>query len=63
MPCGVWKTTDIPADRVDAVVAGYQLDGPVSVTKAKQADGKWTVTATFPPCAPPKPATSQAFAE
>ncbi len=63
MPCGVWKTTDVPKNRVDLVVAGYNLDAPTSVTKTEQADGNWTVTATFPPCQPPQPPRVEPFAE
>ena len=48
MPSGVWKITDIPADGVDEVVANFQLDGPDSVEKTEQPNGKWTVVATYP---------------
>ena len=50
MVCGVWKVTDIPAGEVGGVMQNFQLDGPESVEKTEQADGKWTVIATFPPC-------------
>lgn len=63
MPCGVWKTTDIPENKVDGVVAGYQLDGPQSVVPTRQPDGNWTVTATFAPCAPPKRTRRTVFSE
>lgn len=63
MPCGVWKTTDIPEDKVNEVIVGYQLDDPKSVVPIQQADGKWTVTATFPPCVPPKAPRSEVFTE
>ena len=48
MPTGVYKTTDIPPDKVDDVVAGYNLDDPQKVKKVKQGNGKWTVIATWP---------------
>jgi hypothetical protein len=63
MPCGVWKTTDIPEDKVNGVIAGYQLDNPQSVVPTKQADDKWTVTATFAPCVPPKATQTEVFSE
>lgn len=63
MPCGVWKTTDIPENKVDGVVAGYQLDGPQSVVTTQQPDGNWTVTATFAPCARARRTRSAVFSE
>lgn len=48
MPTGVYKTTEIPPDKVDDVVAGYKLDNPEKMEKVEQADGKWTVIATWP---------------
>jgi hypothetical protein len=50
-PCGVWKTTNIPAAKVDEVVAGYQLDNPTKIDKTDNHDGTFDVVATFPPCA------------
>jgi hypothetical protein len=50
-PCGVWKLTSVPADKVDEVVAGYQLQNPISVNKTANADGTFDVVATFPACA------------
>lgn len=47
-PRGVFKTTDVPDEELDNVVAGYQLNKPTSIEKIKQPDGKWTVIATFP---------------
>ncbi len=49
-PCGKWVVTDIPEDKVGRVMAGYRSQDPKSVTKEKQADGKWTVTAVFADC-------------
>jgi hypothetical protein len=63
MPCGVWTTTDIPQAKVNGVIAGYMLDTPQSVVSTQQADGSWTVTATFPPCVPPKAERSEVFSE
>ncbi len=48
MPSGVWKITDIPADKVDEVVANFQLQSPDNVEKTEQPNGKWTVVATYP---------------
>jgi hypothetical protein len=52
-PCGVWKTTGIPAGKVDEVVAGYrlELDDPTKIKKTENPDGTIDVVATFPPCA------------
>lgn len=62
MPCGVFKTTGIPDDQLGAVLAAFRLDNPKSLEKAKQADGTWTVTATFDPCADgANPPTVKAF--
>ena len=38
--------TDVPDDAVDQIVSDYQDEG-ATVTKKKQPNGKWTVTATF----------------
>jgi hypothetical protein len=48
MPSGVFKITDIPEAKVPTVVADYELDGPEKIEKIKQANGLWTVKATFP---------------
>lgn len=48
MPKGVYKTTDVSEDKLDQVVAGYNLDNPIKIEKVKQSDGNWTVIATFP---------------
>lgn|GEM_PF-4815788 len=55
MPCGVWKVTDIPENKVGRVMAGYRISKPNSVIKEQQPDGLWTVTATFDPCPPGQP--------
>jgi hypothetical protein len=52
MPCGVWTIKDVPANQLDNVVGNFNLDAPIKVEKTKQADGNWTVTATFAPCPP-----------
>jgi hypothetical protein len=47
MPLGVFKITDIPEDKVGEVMSLYALDAPKKVEKAKQANGLFTVIATF----------------
>jgi len=53
MVCGVFTTSEIPEGEQDSVVSLYNANNPppISVIAAKQADGTWTVVATFPPCA------------
>ena len=48
MPIGVQETTDVPADQVHNVVAGYQLDNPAKIEAIQQPNGLWTVRVTFP---------------
>jgi len=55
MLCGAWTTTDVPDSEVDGVVDGYKLDGASDVQKTRQPNGKWAVTARFPPCPPGYP--------
>lgn len=63
MPCGTWKTTDVPSADLGLVIGGYQVEHPLKVETTKQPDGLWTVTATFPPCAAPASApATRAFA-
>lgn len=47
MPTGVFKTTNVPQNKLAQVVAGFMLDNPIKVEKIKQPDGNWTVIATF----------------
>ena len=47
-PSGVFEITDVPDNKVDTVIANFQLDDPEKIVKTKQPDGRWTVTATFP---------------
>jgi hypothetical protein len=47
MPSGVFKVTDIPEAEVPNVLATYQWQHPTKVEKEKQANGLWTVIATF----------------
>lgn len=47
MPSGVFKTTNVPQEKLAQVVAGFMLDNPIKIEKIKQPDGKWTVIATF----------------
>jgi hypothetical protein len=49
-PCGTWIVTDIPEDRVGNVMAAYRSQDLLGLEKAKQADGRWKVTAVFPDC-------------
>jgi hypothetical protein len=42
-----YETTDVPPNRLDAVVAGYMLDDPIRVEKIQQPNGNWTVRATY----------------
>lgn len=39
--------TDVPDDLVDERVAGFEAEG-ATVKKTKQANGLWTIEATFP---------------
>ena len=39
---------DVPEDKVDEAVQNLKNAGATNVTKTKQADGKFTLTATFP---------------
>jgi hypothetical protein len=39
--------SDIPESDLDRVVKDFESEG-ATVTKKKQPDGNWTVTATFP---------------
>jgi len=39
--------TDIPSDEVEQVVADFESEG-AKVQQIKQADGNWTIRATFP---------------
>lgn len=51
MPCGIFIVTDIPADKVGEVQQNFQFDAPLTVTvSAPDANGKVSITATFPPC-------------
>lgn len=47
-PKGVHITRNVPADKVDEVVAGYKADNPTKVEKKQNSDGSWNVIATFP---------------
>ena len=49
MPTGVFQITDIPEDKVETVIADFQLESPPpQVERTQQSNGLWTVTATFP---------------
>jgi hypothetical protein len=50
MPHGIYTETDIPANKVDAVIATLNLEDPppTSTQKILQPNGKYTVIATWP---------------
>ena len=50
MPCGVYKITAIPDDKLGQVEADAELDSPDKVIKEQADNGTWTVTLVFPPC-------------
>ena len=54
MVCGVFTTSKVPDGFQGAVVALYKANDPppTSVTSTQDADGTWTVIATWPPCPP-----------
>lgn len=59
-PCGTWKITDIPEAEVGGVMGNFALDGPKSIEKTPQPNGKWTVTAVFEDCPPGQPNSTHA---
>jgi hypothetical protein len=62
MPCGVYKFTDVPDDKLDELIAEIDLDPPLKIDQQKAANGTWTVTATYPPCPPGQPqSTTQQY--
>jgi hypothetical protein len=61
MPCGVWTIKDVPANQLDNVVGNFNLDAPIKIEKTQQADGNWTVTATFAPCPPGQTGKTSSF--
>lgn len=55
MVCGTFTLTKIATSTAaDAIVTRFKTNvpPPTSTTKTQEADGTWTVTATFPPCPP-----------
>jgi hypothetical protein len=52
MVCGTFTTTNVPDGEQAAVAALYRANvpPPTEVTSTRQADGTWTVVATWPPC-------------
>jgi hypothetical protein len=58
-PCGTWKITDVPADKVQQTMADFWLQDPKSVTKEEQANGMFTVTAVFEDCPEGEPNTTE----
>lgn len=51
MPCGPYTVTDVPDASLSGALAILQLNHPLNVQTQKQPNGKWTINATFPPCA------------
>jgi hypothetical protein len=50
-PCGVWRETKVPADKVDEVIAAFNLEDPNPTIKTiDNHDGTFDVVATFPDC-------------
>lgn len=52
MICGTFTVTKISDADVAGVVARFKatVPAPLDVSQTKQADGTWTVVATYPPC-------------
>lgn len=52
MICGTFTMDKIPDGQQDSVYNGFKTNvpPPTSVTKSQNADGTWTVVATWPPC-------------
>jgi hypothetical protein len=50
MPHGIYTETDIPPNKVDAVIATLKLEDPppTTIQKIKQPNGNYTVIATWP---------------
>ncbi len=48
MPSGVFTKTDVPTEQLLNVISGFLVDNPIEIEARKQANGKWTVIATFP---------------
>lgn len=51
--CGSFTQTGVANGNQDGVVQGFKdtVPPPTNVTKKQDADGTWTVTAEWPPCA------------
>jgi len=54
MPTGIHTQTDVPPAQLKIVVAGFKAQGATVETKL-QADGNYTVIATFPDAAKTNP--------
>ena len=50
MPHGIYTETDIPANKVDMVIATLNLEDvpPTKIQKIEQPNGNYTVVATWP---------------
>ena len=42
------QMTGVPANKVDEMVNMFKADGATDVQKKKEANGSFTITATFP---------------
>jgi len=53
MICGTFTMTGMTSEEADTAVEAYKdtVPPPTSVTKKKEADGTYTVTAVYPDCA------------
>ena len=49
-PCGTHSISGIPKEDVDQVMSDFDAQNPQELSKRKDSDGTWTVTAVFPPC-------------
>lgn len=52
MVCGTFTINQIPNGEETGVVARFRANvpPPIDVKSSQDADGTWTVIATFPPC-------------
>lgn len=49
-PCGQRQITDVPEDDLPPILDGFKPDNPTDLKQTKDLNGRWTVTAIFPPC-------------
>ena len=43
----VERLTGIPAEEVDELIKGFEIDGAIKILKESDPDGTWTLTAYF----------------